>query len=430
MNTQANTQQAVGTITLEDNPVTKAVAEETEARRVGALALELPDTSQLSKELSLIVPASIAVDEEVDPKVEKMANDFVASVISFDPSDASQVALRQQHVSSVENIGKNTVKEASHKSAMLDAPIRKLAAKGEDGGDVANALAQLKDEVEALDPPEFDITNAGFLTRMMGHLPFVGSNLKRYFTQFESAQTVIDAIMISLEKGGKMLARDNTILLQDQSEMRVLTIRLEDTIKMGMLIDQKFEYALERTVEEGPKSEFIQTEILFPLRQSIQGLQKMLAVNQQGVLAIEIIIRNNKELIRGVNLTQSVTVNALRVAVVVALALANQKIVLDKITAVNKVTDNLIASTAKKLRTQGVDIQKQAAEGGLKIDTLRQALTDIAGAINDISSYRQQALPLMAKNILELDSLTNDAEQSIRKMEEGNAIAPTIQLEV
>ena len=43
---------------------------------------------------------------------------------------------------------------------------------------------------------------------------------------------------------------------------------------------------------------------------------------------------------RGVDRSLDVTVNALQVAVTVALALANQKIVLDKVEAINKTTSD------------------------------------------------------------------------------------------
>ena len=79
----------------------------------------------------------------------------------------------------------------------------------------------------------------------------------------------------------------------------------------------------------------------------------MQAVNQQGYLSMEIVRRNNKELIRAVERAQNVTVSALRTAVTVASALYNQKIVLEKVQAVNKTTNDLIKSTSEMLKTQG-----------------------------------------------------------------------------
>ena len=71
-------------------------------------------------------------------------------------------------------------------------------------------------------------------------------------------------------------------------------------------------------------------------------------------MATAIVVRNNGELVRGVNRALDVTVSALQVAVTVALGLANQKIVLDKVTALNATTTGLIAGTAERLRTQGL----------------------------------------------------------------------------
>jgi uncharacterized protein YaaN involved in tellurite resistance len=147
-----------------------------------------------------------------------------------------------------------------------------------------------------------------------------------------------------------------------------------------------------------------------------------LAVNQQGVLSLEMIVRNNQELIRGVNRATNVTVNALQIAVTVALALANQKIVLTKINAVNETTNNLIADNARRLKQQGVEIQKQAVSASLEMEKLKQAFADIQSAIEDITKFRQEALPQMAATILEFDQMTQAQEQVIQEQEQGNRV--------
>lgn len=393
-------------------------------------ALMLSDPISVKQELGIIDPTSIAIEDEPDPKLELKADEFVKAVLSFDPSEASQLDLKDRNIAAVEMLGATTQEEAANRSSMLKEPIRKLAARGEDGGKVATSLVELKNQVEALDPGRFDF-EAGWFTRTLGRLPGIGTPLKNYFTRFESSQTVIEAIIRGLDDGRSVLKRDNITLAQDQKMMRFLTIKLEKTIQLGMLIDQKLSYALEREIAaDDVRHRFVEDELLFPLRQRIQDIQQQLAVNQQGVLAIEIIKRNNKELIKGVDRGINVTVNALNVAVTVALALANQKIVLDKIEAVNKATNRLIAQTAAQLKTQGVAVHKQASDAQLDMETLRKAFVDINSALDDISTFRQQALPQMAKNILEMDRLTKLTEESIQRMEQGNRATPVITLDV
>ena len=159
-------------------------------------------------------------------------------------------------------------------------------------------------------------------------------------------------------------------------------------------------------------------------------LQQQLIVSQQGVLTLEVIKRNDKELIRGVTRALGVTLNALQIAVTLALALANQRIVLEKVEAVNKTTDQLIAENAAKLRIQGTEIHKQAASAQLSMEVLKQSFADITAAIADISKFRQEALPKMAESILDMDSMSAQAAEAINKMEQGKQVEKHYGLEI
>ena len=352
-----------------------------------------------------------------DPAIEAKAAEVVDKLITADPQDAQvKVDVRQ----ALQTMGAALQRESAHRSQMLKQPIQKLYKESEESGSVGNALVDLKLKVEELDPGKFDF-EAGWFTRSLGRLPLVGTPVKRYFSRFESASTVMDAIVRSLKDGRDQLNRDNVTLTNDQKGMREINLSLEAAIKLGQSIDQKLTDMLAREIAHGdPKHAFIEAEWLFPLRQRIMDLQQQLVVNQQAILAIEMIIRNNIELIRGVDRAVNVTVSALQVAVTLALALANQKIVLQKVQAVNETTDNLIAGTAERLRTQGAEIHKLAAGTTLDIGVLKKAFEDIRTAIDDVSKFRQEALPQMAKAITELDHLSSEAEKTIAVMDSAN----------
>jgi uncharacterized protein YaaN involved in tellurite resistance len=392
--------------------------------------LVVPNTDAIRNELGLLDPKLKEAETSADPELEKTADEFVATVLKWDPADATQLGTRDSSIASIEQLGSKTQQEAARRSAMLKQPIKSLAEKSEDGGQVARSLIELNTQIDQLDPGNYDL-EPGWFARTLGRLPGVGTPLQKYFTRFQQADTVIDAIIRSLEDGKEQLGRDNTTLRLDQKAMRELTLRLDKTIRLGQLIDQRLSYALERDVTpDDPRRNFIEEELLFPLRQRIIDIQQQLAVNQQGVLATELIVRNNKELIKGVDRAVNVTVSALTIAVTVAMALANQKIVLDKVAAVNKTTSRLIEQTAAQLRTQGVAIQKQAAESQLDIESLSRAFTNVRLALDDIGKFRQQALPAMAQNILKMEELSDAAEEQIRKLEQGNQVAPSILLDV
>ena len=388
------------------------------------------DPLQLKNELQAAEPLAVINQGEPDPAVVQQAEEFVQRVLVYNPDDPSQVATRQENIASIENLGAKVQKDSSLRSAMLKEPIRKLAAKGEDGGEVANALVDLNMQVEELDPGKFDL-EPGWAGRLVGMLPGVGKPIKRYFLKFETSQTVLDAIFRSLSGGADMLKRDNITLTEDQQQMRLTTLKLTQTIQLGLILDQRLGLVLEQEIpSDDARYSFIQEELLFPLRQRVMDLQQQLAVNQQAVLAMEIILRNNKELIRGVSRAINVTVNALNVAVTVALALANQKIVLEKIESVNATTNKLIGDTARKLKTQGVAINKQASSSQLDMATLKQAFADINSALDDIATFRREALPQMANTILEMDNMTRESEKAIQKLEQGSGVNPANALEI
>jgi len=384
--------------------------------------LVLADESAVKQELAL-VPADATLLAEGDPALDKQADEFVGMLVGGEYNVEDKRAA-------IDEMGLKTQQDAARRSRMLEQPIKSLAKGGEDGGPIAQSLVGLQEQVEALDPVNFDFTTGGVM-RLLGKIPGVGKPMKRYFARYQSAQTIIDAIIKSLEQGRDQLKRDNVTLSQDQQHMRNATERLTRAIQLGQLLDQKLQYKLDREISpEDDQHGFIQEELMFPLRQRIMDLQQTLAVNQQGVLTTEIIIRNNRELTRGVDRATNVTVVALQVAVACAMALVNQRIVLTKIDALNKTTSSLIGHTAERLKTQGVAIHKQAAQSMLDMDALEKAFQDIKTAMEDISNFRREALPQMANNILRMDQLTAEASEAMEKMDRGDRAQSSIVIDV
>ena len=389
--------------------------------------LAFAEEQQLRKELEVAEPAAVQADAQADPELARQADDLVARILDTSVTD---VDARNRTKAAIEAMGSRLQREAAHRSQMLKQPVAKLYERSEDGGEVANALVDLKVKVEELDPGKYDL-EAGWFTRLLGRIPGVGTPLKRYFSRYESASTVIDAIIRSLKDGQEQLKRDNITLIDDQKLMRELTHKLERAVKLGQLIDAGLVDRLQTEIPASdPRYEFIQEELLFPLRQRIQDLQQQLLVNQQGFLTIEMIIRNNKELIRGVNRARNVTVSALQVAVTLALALANQRIVLEKVQALTSTTSNLIAGTAERLKTQGAAIHKQASATQIDIDALKRAFEDVRTALDDISRYRQEALPKMAERILQMDKMAAESNEAIAKVEQAEHVAKDFPIEI
>jgi hypothetical protein len=228
----------------------------------------------------------------------------------------------------------------------------------------------------------------------------------------------------SMDKGRTTLRQDNITLELEEGTMRDLTKQLNQRIEMATDLDAYLTGAIEKARAEGQDPDrirFLEEEVLFPLRQKIMDFQQLLVVNQQGIVAMDVVRRNNNELIRAVDRAEHVTVASLRTAVTVAGALYNQKIVLEKVQALNATTNEMITATSRMLREQGVAIQQQATEAAISPETLKAAFNDALAALQDISTYKQRALPQMQQTIAEFREIAEEGERALQQMEDAGA---------
>ena len=164
------------------------------------------------------------------------------------------------------------------------------------------------------------------------------------------------------------------------------------------------------------------------MRQKVQDLLTQLAVSAQGYLALDLIRKNNVELIKGVDRATTTTVSALRTAVIVAQALANQKLVLDQITALNTTTGNLIEQTSEMLKDQSAEVNEQAASSTIEVEKLQNAFNNIYATIDAIDGYKLQALDTMKQTVTSLQQEVGKAQSYLErahKDEGGKPVAPT-----
>lgn len=368
-------------------------------------------TTESTVKQELIQDNLLTQTEQQD--IEKNANFFVEQLMA---SDFNEIKQKQSSINQMENIGADIQLESSKKMELLKQPIETLSRRAEDGGEVANALMDLKLTIESLDPSQIDF-DPGWFSRLLGHLPWIGTPIKRYLTKFESAQTVLASVIRSLEMGKEQLIRDNTTLKEDQKELWNSEKKLEQVIVYASEVDKKLEEK-RLTLDQGSEEvKFIEEYLQFPVKQRIIDLQQQLIVQQQTLVASEIIVRNNKELVRGVDRALNVTVRALQNATTIAMALAHQEKVLQKVDKVNKTTSKLITDTARRLKTQGTTIHKEAASAQIDIQALKSALSDIRIALDEIATFRKKALPGMTHVVNDLDKLIKENAEPLSKIE-------------
>ena len=359
--------------------------------------------------------AAVAQDDRL-PELKIKAAEVVQQLVVIGPRELDQ---RREMVTEVETLGREVEHKLSETSALLKKPIHELAQAAEDGSEVDQRLLALQGKVREVNPNEIDFS-MGFMRRMLSKLPFVGTPISRWASKYQEVSSVIEDIANALRLGMQQLSEDNKSLAVDRDRMRALTFELEDYVAFGELLDAEVVSKIEQETD-AEKKKFLEEEILFALRQRIMDLQQRLAVNQQGVQSADLLIGNNKELIRGIKRALDVTVEALSVASTIAMGLARQKKQLDALQATNETASDLLLQTSERLKTQGVEIHKQAASASLDMDKLKQTFANSLAAWEDINSFRREALPSMRQTINELQTLSDSQRELTEQMEQGQA---------
>lgn len=375
-------------------------------------SMQVTDIDEVKKE----VAEQVKPEEKEVIKLKEMVDNNVNAIMTINMDSLED---RKYVLKSIDEFGLDTIQNSAKKNAMLQVSVGNLSKMGGEGDVVATGLAQLRKEMKDLDPSLIDFTKTGFLGKIF-------NPVRAYFDRFQKADDVINDILLSLEKGKKTLLNDNTTLEIEEMALRDLTKKLAKEIEMGTMMDQALETQIEMAKarnEDPDKIKFVTEEILFPLRQRIMDMQQMIVVNQQGIIAIEVIRRNNKELIRGVDRAKNVTVSALRIAATEAAALYNQKIVLKKIQMLNETTNQFITATSQMLKEQGAEINKQSMESNISMEALKTAFEDAIAAIDAISNFKQEALPRMKQTVEQFRELAEQGEERIKMLEKASDIS-------
>jgi uncharacterized protein YaaN involved in tellurite resistance len=342
----------------------------------------------------------VPVGDEVKSKLEQKVDDFITDLVAQD-ANSPEFGKR---VDQLTNMGRKEIADAAGQSnRFLDRPIRSM----DDSSGIGADLAELRRTVEDLDPGK-----RGKLTtkrKLFGIIPF-GNKLRHYFDSYTSAQGHIAAILDRLRSGKDELLMDNAAIDVERQNLWKAMGRLEQMIHVSKVMDQRLEdKAAELDATDPAKAKAIRESALFYVRQRTQDLLTQMAVTVQGYLALDLVKKNNVELVKGVDRASTTTVGALRTGVTVAQALTNQRLVLDQISALNSTTAGIIDSTGELLKTQTATIHEQAAASTIPLETLQRAFQNVYDTMDSIDTFKLKALDSMKQTV---NSLSGEIEKS------------------
>jgi uncharacterized protein YaaN involved in tellurite resistance len=383
------------------------------------MATQVADTTDLKltppEPVVAVAPEKAAglvpLEDDQKTKLDAKAEAFVEELAAQDVNSPEF----GKRVDQISDMGRREIAEAAGQSnRFLDRPVRAM---DKDSG-VGNDLAELRRTIEDLDPGR-----QGALTapkKLFGIIPF-GNKLRNYFDSYKSAQSHISTILARLAGGKDELLKDNAAITVERQNLWAAMGRLEQMIHVSKALDAKLEAkAMELETSDPAKAKAIKETALFYVRQRTTDLLTQMAVTVQGYLALDLVKKNNVELVKGVDRASTTTVSALRTAVTVAQAMANQKLVLEQITQLNTTTANIIDSTGALLKQNTATIHEQASSATIPLETLKRAFQNIYDTMDAIDVYKLKALDSMKTTVNALEGEVEKSKGYIARAEGAN----------
>ena len=354
-----------------------------------------------------------AVESAALPGLDAKVEGYIGSLMAAEPRSPEFAAK----ATDVRSMGDDDIRKAAESSnRLLKSPVKALQEGGlSEGSKVGSTLLELRRTVEDLDPKEATGTK-----KFLGMIPF-GDKLNDYFHKYQSAESHLDAILHALRDGQDELGKDNGALNLEKQQLWEAMGRLNQYVYLAERLDTRLAAGIADMEPINPeKAKALRDDVLFYVRQKHQDLLTQLAVSIQNYLAIDIVIKNNIELIKGVDRASTTTISALRTAVMVAQALGNQKLVLDQITALNTTTSTMIERTSEMLKDNSVAIQQQAASATIGLPQLQAAFANIYATMDAIDTFKVEALDNMAATIGTLETEVGKSREYLDRVERQN----------
>lgn len=335
----------------------------------------------------------------------------VDALLRLDPSDDDQ---RRQGRGDGRQFAQAQQDAAETLGRELQRPLASLNGEASTDFQLSQTLGALTTLVNNLDPKKIDF-NPGKLRIAMSRLRLMPLPEERYATSYKKAQEAIQGLVANLKAGHETLLADNDAYYEEQTRMRAVLRELERKLESAQLIASEIEQRIEDPAGGvGPdRAQFLRDEVLYEYLQTIRDLQTQIAVLQQGLMATKLLIDNNRILAGSVRSTLRVVPMALQQGAKIHFGLRRQKEVLTGVQTSNRAGEELIAHNAQSIADQSIQLGKQAVEGTLSPEALKEAFDKLRGALAHISDYRAKALPKVKAEIRKLEQLMQEGERAL-----------------
>lgn len=221
----------------------------------------------------------------------------------------------------VDNFGNKTIKKVENTSKMFGNTVNQVANSIEYSNDIEQNITNLNNLVKKLDPSGIDFS-------VKSRLFF--NPIKMYFNKIKREESNIKSFIEDLKNKKDILKRDNITLEIEIKNLESIINLIDDEYEDGVRLRDEIVKYLD-SIQDRSKDVFYKQNVIEILDKRLFDFKQMSIIKGQSVLALEIICKNNREIIRNLEKIQNITMEALNTAIMLANSLHNQNVILNNV---------------------------------------------------------------------------------------------------
>lgn len=356
----------------------------------------------------------LVLSDERKKRLDEVAENFVNKAFDSGFLTSIDQSVSAGITADIDSMGMAEAKEiALSSNNLMNRQLKELDNSSvKENKKVVKSLMDMENKIVELNPAKAGINWDDPLRggRIFGiKLPFIGDKLQKYIQKTRDASQYIEMVNKELDEGSRIIRESiGEIDLEKQKNLEI-TMRSNEYLYLNSAIVKKVESRMIENKLNDKEKELVTEVILYPLEQKKSDLNTQIHVAITSYYGLDVIQKNNKELLRGVQRCQMVALPALNTSITMASALADQKNVHDTVGAINQTAEEMLNNVSTMVSSQSQQIQKSAQSETIKRKSIMDNYKKIEDALKKTSEYRLQAHAALKKDNEKMEYLTKNA---------------------
>ena len=339
------------------------------------------------------------------------------------PADASAVAGIKSEINISDRARIVTFGERAQRSVVEFADRILAQTQNREVGTTGKLLSDILAKARGLDPAT--LKDGGILARMFSS---VEARLRRFAEQFGDVASQIDRVCVELDRNKEVLRRDIALLDDLYEQTKTALGDLDAHIAAGKGFAEEFRggklVELERAAKtQGGSSDTVlaaQTyqdavQALDRLEKRVFYLQQARQVGIQQLPQIRIVQSGDETLIENLQATTELAIPVWKQKMILLLGLNRQKSALELQKTVTDATNEMMRQASEMMKTQAIEIEKQAQRGIIDIETLEKTNRDLIDTISGVLAVQEQGRNKRAEIEQRMAQLTDELRSAATK---------------